>query len=147
MTDGTRITDFLKITHRLIAVLEREIEMLRAMKPAELQALQHDKIVLTAAYESQMATLRDHPESLRALAPETLAQVRALVEVFRTTLNKNQAALGAAKETCSRVLRVIAEELEMKRREDGAYSADGRRYVEPPMAGRPPVSVAFDQHL
>lgn len=147
MTDGTRITDLLKITHRLICVLEREIEMLRAMKPSELQALQQDKIVLTAAYESQISALGEHPDSLLALAPDTRDQVRAVAELFRTTLNKNQAALGAAKETCSRVLRVIAEELEIKRQQDGAYSPDGRRAVAPPTAGRHPVSVAFDRHL
>ena len=147
MTDGTPIIDFLKITQRLLSVLEREIEMLRTRKPSELQALQQDKILLAATYESQIAALRDDPESWHVLAPETRAQVHALAELFRITLEKNQAALGAAKETSARVLRVIADELAMKRREDGAYSADGRRNVEPPTAGPHPVSVAFDRHL
>ena len=103
--------------------------------------------LLAAAYESQIATLKENPELWHALDPETRAQVHALAEVFRITLEKNQAALGAAKETSTRVLRVIAHELAIKRREDGAYSADGRSNVEPPTVNQHPVSVAFDRHL
>ncbi len=61
MTESSRITDLLKITSRLIDVLQREIEMLRAMKPSDIQDLQQAKIVLTAAYESQLKSLKDHP--------------------------------------------------------------------------------------
>ena len=147
MNQSERITDFLKITSRLISVLEREIEMLRAMKPAEIQVLQQDKIVLAAAYESQVKSLKEHPELLDNLTPALRAELKAVVATFEKTLVKNEHALRAAKYTTERVLKAIADEIENKRLENASYSANGQVGRKSAAGGRQPVSVSFDQRL
>ena len=147
MNQSERITDFLKITSRLISVLEREIEMLRAMKPAEIQVLQQDKIVLAAAYESQVKSLKEHPELLDNLTPALRAELKAVVATFEKTLVKNAHALRAAKYTTERVLKAIADEIENKRLENASYSANGQVERTSAAGGRQPVSVSVDQRL
>ena len=56
--------DLLKVLNRLIEVLQRETELMRQMDPQAMQTLQHDKIVLTAAYESMLQRFRDNPALL-----------------------------------------------------------------------------------
>ena len=147
MNQSERITDFLKITSRLISVLEREIEMLRAMKPSEIQVLQQDKIVLAAAYESQVKSLKDHPELLDGMTPALRAELKTVVVTFEKTLVKNEHALRAAKYTTERVLKAIADEIENKRLENASYSANGQIERASAAGGRQPVSVSVDQRL
>ncbi len=147
MSESTRITDFLKITSRLTGVLEREIEMLRAMKPAEIQDLQQDKIVLTAAYEAQVKSLKDHPELLDNLTPALRAELKTVIGTFEKTLVKNEHALRAAKYMTERVLKAIADEVEKKRLENASYSANGQVERTSAAGGRQPVSVAVDQRF
>ena len=45
MNGPARIVDLLKIMSRLMQLLQREIALLRDMKPTEMQDLQRDKIV------------------------------------------------------------------------------------------------------
>ncbi|MFQ5774596.1 MAG: hypothetical protein ACE5GS_08775 [Kiloniellaceae bacterium] len=145
MTDPSQITDLLKIISRLIGVLEREIEMLRAMKPSELQALQQDKIVLAAAYEAQFNALKDRPELLETAAPRVRAELKAAVDRFQKTLSENERSLRAAKDVTARVLRAIADELGRKQRENAAYAPDGT--VAARAGPREPLSVTYDERL
>ena len=104
MNVPNQITELLKITGRLIGVLEREIEVLRAMQPAEIEALQQDKIALSAAYEAQIRPLASQPELLDAVQPALRTELEKAIEMFRSTLAANERALRAAKDTTQRVL-------------------------------------------
>ncbi len=147
MTESSRITDLLKITSRLIGVLQRENEMLRAMKPSDIQDLQQDKIVLTAAYESQVKSLKDHPELLDNVTPELRAELKTVIGTFEQTLTENERALRAAKYMTERVLKAIADEVEKKRLENASYTANGQVEWSSSAGGRQPISVAVDQRL
>lgn len=148
MTDATQAADLIRITSRLIGVLEREIEALRAAKPSQIHSLQEEKTTLAAAYEAQLRALRDAPEALAAAGPGVRAELDTVIGRFREVLSANEHALRAAKETTGRILRAIADEIERQRDQRTAYSANGgvqaRRARAAP--GRT-VSVAFDERL
>lgn len=147
MSESTRITDFLKVTSRLIGVLEREIKMLRAMKPAEIQDLQQDKIVLTAAYEAQVKMLNDEPELLEAMSPNLRGQLKSAIEKFNETLRENERMLRAVKITTERVLTAIADEIEKQRMQNLGYSANGDLTPTSRRSSRQPVSIACDERF
>ncbi len=71
MNTQNQITDLLKITGRLIGVLEREIEVLRAMQPAEIEALIGKFQSTLAANERALRATRDTSQRvLEAIAHE-----------------------------------------------------------------------------
>ena len=147
MSDTRQVTELLTIISRLSNVLEREIDMLRAMKPSELQSLQQDKIVLSAAYEANLKALSEQPEALQKLDPTLRARLKAAVEKFQATLAENERSLRAARDVTDRVLRTIAEELSKRRNETGVYGAGGVPTTPRRATLGEPVSVAVDQRL
>lgn len=139
------VADLVQVVGRLTAVLEREVAMLRAMKPAELQAVQEDKMALTAAYEARIKALKDEPAALDALAPSLRAELKAALDRLRAALGENERSLRAAKDATGRVLRAIAEELENRRPEAAGYSGKGAQSPGRAPARREPVSIAVNR--
>lgn len=142
-----QVTDLLKITSRLIDVLEREIEMLRAMKPSEMQSLQHDKIVLAAAYESAITALQNDPGAAQSISASTRDELRKVTERFHRVLAANERALRAAKEATNRLLKHIVSEVEKQQRGPGAYGPGAFKTAPVAPARRRAVSVSLDQRL
>lgn len=147
MSESNVVTDLLQVMDRLIDVLGREIDMVRAMKPMEIQSLQQDKIVLSAAYEGHLKALAEQPDLLRTLNPALRAQIDSAVDRFRQTLAKNERSLRAAKEVTERVLHMVAEELDKARREKSGYSAAGALPPTARSSAARPLSIAVDQRL
>lgn len=144
---STQVTDLLKITSRLISVLEREIEMLRAMKPVEMQNLQQDKLVLAAAYESALEALGTDPALLETIEPAVRNELREAMERFQTVLSANERALRAARDATDQVLRHIVDEVERQRGTTSGYSASGSVASLSGYAPRKGVAVTLDQRL
>ena len=142
MNGPARVADLLKIMSRLMQVLQREIALLRDMKPTEMQDLQRDKIVLAAAYESGVTALREDESSLATENPELHAALSDAAQRFHETLADNERALQAARQVTDRVLSVVAREVERQRRDKTGYSAAG---AARPAGQERPVSVAVDQ--
>ena len=107
--EPTAVIDLLETTLRLIDVLEGEIEMLRGMNPEEMQALQQDKIVLAAAYESQLKRLSDNPEMTGSLSADLRAELKQATDTFQEVLAANERALRAAKTATKSVLKTVVE--------------------------------------
>jgi hypothetical protein len=147
MNAQNQITDLLKITSRLVGVLEREIEILRARKPSEIEALHQDKIMLTAAYESQIKSLKSRPGLLGTVQPVLRAELETVIDKFHSTLAANERALRASKDTTQRLLHAIADEIDRTRRENAGYSAGGYATPTSRSASGQPVSVAIDERL
>jgi hypothetical protein len=146
MSETANVADLLKITSRLITVLEREIEMLRAMRPSEIQALQEDKIVLTAAYEARVTALRGDPAAFERIAPALRKELKAAIAEFQTTLTQNESALRAAKETTDQVLHAIAAEIHDKSRAGRPYASQGGAKAGA-RAGRDSVCLTLNQSV
>ena len=147
MSQSKQVTDFLKIMTRLMAVLEREIEMLRAMNPKEIQSLQQDKIVLSAAYESQIKAFKADPEILQSVSPGLRADLNAVIERFHAALTENERGLRAAREVSERILRAIADELEKRQNENKGYTPAGPLPGGARGRASQPLSVAYDERL
>ena len=147
MNTNSRIDEIIKITSRLIALLDREVELLRGTRSSELEALQKEKSTLTAAYESQARSLAGHPELLVALQPVLRAELERVTGRFQSAVSANEVALQAARETTQRVLQAIADELDRNQRDKAGYSATGYGSTASYGGGRQPVSIAVDRHL
>lgn len=139
------VTALLSVTSRLIGVLEQEIEMLRGMKPREMQGLQHDKIVLAAAYEAAVRDLQADEAAMSGVAPAVRAELRETTERFQTALQANERALRAAKDATDRLLKHIVAEAERQRGQANAYGARGGKAVATPAGGA--LSLSVDQRL
>lgn len=145
MSMNARAADLLSVMSRLIEVLEREIALLRTMKPAEMQDLQRDKIVLAAAYESKVKELGARAGEAEGLEPELSRALAKAAAAFQETLAHNEQALRSAKETTDRVLQAVVREVESARARKGSYTASGK--VQGDAGGERPISVAVDQRL
>ncbi len=147
MSTQTQVNDLIQVSSRLIAVLEREVKLLRAVPSTALAEVQEEKLVLTAAYESQARSLAGHPDLLEALQPVLRAELQRVTSRFQSAVSDNEVALRAARETTQRVLQAIADELDKDRCDQASYSAQGRAASSSRSTSRPPLSIAFDQRL
>ena len=141
--EPTAVIDLLETTLRLIDVLEGEIEMLRGMNPEKMQALQQDKIVLAAAYESQLKRLRDQPELAASLSADLRAELREATDTFQEVLAANERALRAAKTATKGVLKTVVD---TANRQDPrlSYNTDGKPART---NARAPHAVSINQRL
>ena len=142
-----RALDLLKVLNQLIEVLCEEIRQLRLMRPSEIQALQQDKAVLTAAYESLVAELRQDTGQLQGLEPELREQVLETSARFQRALTENAQALHAVREANDRLFRAVVRAVEDKRKEGRGYAASGAFAPLSSAASVQPVSVAVNQSL
>ena len=147
MSTTSRIDELIKITSRLIAVLDREVELLRATPSTGIEALQEEKSALTAAYESQARSLAGHPELLEALQPVLRAELERVTGRFQSAVSANEVALRAARETTQRVLQAIADEFDKNRRDKAGYSATGYGSTASYGSCTQPISIAVDRRL
>ncbi len=147
MSTQSQVNDLLQVTSRLIAVLEREVELLRAVPSTEFEALQEEKSALTAAYESQARSLTGHPKLLEALQPVLRAEFERVTRRFQSAVAANEVALRAARETTQRVLQAIADALDKNRRDKAGYSATGYGSTASYGSCTQPISIAVDRRL
>jgi flagellar biosynthesis/type III secretory pathway chaperone len=138
-------TTLLSVTSRLIGVLEREIEMLRGMKPREMQSIQHDKIVLAAAYEAAVRDLNADEAAVASITPAVRAELAEATERFQSALQANERALRAAKDATDRLLKHIVSEAERQRGQASAYGARAGKAVAVPAGSA--LSLSVDQRL
>ena len=142
-----RVAALIGVAARLIDVIEREIETLRRMRPADIQPLQADKAALAAAYEAQVRELAAHPEALAAVAPALRREFAAVARRFNRALAENEHALHAARIANDRLIRAIAEAVAESQARFRGYSATGAAAGDRAGAPAGPVSLTFDRQL
>ncbi len=147
MSTQSQVNNLLQVTSRLIAVLDREVELLHASPSTEFEALQEEKSALTAAYETQTRSLTGHPELLEALQPVLRAELKRVTGRFKSAVAANEVALRAARETTQRVLQAIADELGRNRCDQAGYSAQGSAASSSRRMSGPPLSISLDRRL
>ncbi len=147
MSKDSHINDLIQLSSRLIAVLEREVELLRAAKPSEIEKLQQEKSKLTAAYESQAKSLSSQPDLLEALQPVLRSELKRVTDRFQSAVAANEVALRAARETTQRVLQAITDEIGKNRSENAGYSARGYAASSSQKTSGQPLSISLDERL
>jgi len=106
--DGTSwAQDMIAISARLIALMEGEIEQLRAMRPSAIAALQEEKAALGRLYLQQLDALRKDPIRLSVIDDAVKNELLSVNARYERTLNANMAALLGARDANEKLLRAI----------------------------------------
>ena len=122
----SRVADLLAITSQLIGCMEREIELLRSLKPNELRAAQNDKLALADAYRAFTLALREPGEDLSAIDTALRDELTEATERFQASIQDNLRALRAMRDVNERVMRAVVSSLEDKRAAVTGYNARGK---------------------
>ena len=109
MNKSSRMADLLAITSRLIACMERAVELLRAMKPKELRQLQRDMSTLSDAYRAFVLALEEPDIAADAVTDVLKEELVEATERFQAALQDNLRALRAMRDVNERVMRAVTE--------------------------------------
>lgn len=142
MASEQMVNDLITITGRLVVLMAKEIEQLRAHHLREVEAMQPEKTALARAYETLIRELRKHPAVLRDLAPALKAELAIKADEFQRLLIENEAALRAAKDVNQRVIKAIADAVAAGQSAPRGYANLAGRVTERSLrAQTAPVSV------
>ena len=144
MTIDRQIESLIQVAGRLIGLMEREIAMLRAMRPQDLETLRAEKAELVAAYEQRYQDLARHRDALARVTPALMEEFAAVSTRFNATLAENGRALSAARVAHERMMAAIVEAVKTNRGAGHGYSPRGET-----QAGQDggPVSLSLDCRL
>jgi len=144
--DGTSwAQDMIAISARLIALMESEIDQLRAMRPAAIAALQDEKAALGRLYLQQLDALRKDPIRLSVIDESVKDELLAINERYERVVGANMAALLGARDANERLLRAIVAAHNSSKSAQG-YGSKG----QPGLEARPDgdtVALALDRRL
>lgn len=121
----------LDVMSKLLAVIEKETELMRAGKVREAMALEQQKTELTRRYVIAVETLRVGQEHLAQVAPDLLASLKRHHETFRAMLQINLTVLATAHAVSEGILRGVNAEVQ-RRNIPNTYTASGQRAAPGP---------------
>lgn len=147
MTVSPRFDALIRITSRLVELIDREVEILHARRPADIGPLQEEKAALVAAYEEEFEAVKTNPRDIAALEPALKAELVAVVERLNRAVAENARALDASREANDRLLKAIVDAVSESRAHAGPYSAKGTRFVGGPAKAKTPMSLTLDTTL
>ncbi|WP_375414501.1 hypothetical protein [uncultured Bradyrhizobium sp.] len=115
----------------LLAVIERETELVRAGKVREAMALEAKKSELSRRYVGTIAHLKSSQSYLAHATPELLAALHRHHDTFRAMLQVNLTVLATAHAVSEGIVRGV--NIEMQRRNvPNTYTAAGQRAAASP---------------
>ncbi|NQW12137.1 MAG: hypothetical protein HQ481_19910 [Alphaproteobacteria bacterium] len=127
------IRHFVESMTQLMAVMQREIDLVKQKSFHEIEKLQRHKSQLSKAYETHQARLHQDISVLGALDADERSELRELYARFRETLSENMLALKATQDATDRVIKMII---------GGVKKARGITASAPSPIGRSPSGYA-----
>jgi hypothetical protein len=124
------------VMSKLLAIVEKETELVRAGKIADAMRLEQQKSALTGRYITAVETLRVAQKQLSAIAPDLLASLKRHHETFRAMLQINLTVLATAHAVSEGIVRGVNAEVQ-RRNMPNAYTAGGQRAAPSPRQVRP----------
>jgi hypothetical protein len=115
----------------LLAVIERETELVRAGDVREAMALEPQKSDLTRRYLSAVSHLTASQKYLAQSAPELLTTLHRHHDVFRSMLQINLTVLATAHAVSEGIVRGVNTEIQ-RRNIPNTYTAAGQRATPGP---------------
>jgi hypothetical protein len=128
--------EMVDVMSKLLAVVERETELVRAGKVREAMRLEEQKTELTRRYVTAVETLRMAQKHLAQVAPELLATLKRHHDTFRAMLQINLTVLATAHAVSEGIVRGVNAEVQRKNMPN-AYTAAGQRAAPSPRQVRP----------
>src|SRR5690242_6815093 len=123
--------EMLDVMCSLLAVVEKETELMLAGKVREAMQLEEQKSALSGRYVKAIETLRDAQEHLAQVAPDLLASLRRHHETFHAMLQINLAVLATAHAVSEGIIRGVNAEVQ-RRNTPNTYTAAGQRAAPGP---------------
>ena len=128
--------DMVEVMSALLAVVERETELVRAGKVAEAMRLEGQKGALSRRYVIAAENLKAAQKHLAQVAPDLLATLRRHHETFRAMLQVNLTVLATAHAVSEGIVRGVNAEVQ-RRNIPNTYTAAGQRAAPSPRQIRP----------
>jgi hypothetical protein len=123
--------DLMDLMSALLAVIERETELVRAGRLREAMALGANKTELSSRYVKAAGQFKASQEYLSQTAPELLESLHRDHDTFRGMLQINLTVLATAHAVSEGLIRGVNTEMQ-QRNIPNTYTAGGRRSVPSP---------------
>jgi hypothetical protein len=121
----------MEVMSALLAVIERETELVRAGKLREALAFEPQKTELSRRYVNAVAQLKASQKYLAQTAPELLTTLHRHHDVFRAMLQINLTVLATAHAVSESIVRGVNTQMQ-QRNIPNTYTAAGRRAAPGP---------------
>ena len=118
----------------LMEVIDRETDILKGGRPREIEALQSDKIELSALYLAEMTRLKRHASTVAALAQDEIQALKPELLELAARLVENQDALAAILTVSERLIRTAAMNAVATTAAPSTYGNSAR--ITPPPDGK-----------
>ncbi|WP_291859692.1 hypothetical protein [Bradyrhizobium sp.] len=116
---------------KLLGVIERETELVRAGKVREAMMLETQKSELSRGYVGMVAQLKASQKYLTQSAPELLTTLQRHHDTFRAMLQVNLTVLATAHAVSEGIVRGVNTEIQ-RRNIPNTYTAAGQRATPGP---------------
>lgn len=126
----------LTVMSELLAVIERETEMVRAGQLREAMLLGPAKTELSGHYVASVGRLKASQKFMQASSPELLTTLHRHHDVFRAMLKVNLTVLATAHSVSEKLVRGVNTEMQL-RSMPNTYTAAGRRASPNPRHATP----------
>ena len=130
----------MEIMSALLAIIERETELVRAGKISEAMASESQKSELTRRYVQAVTHLKASHKYMTQTVPELLRALHRHHDVFRAMLQVNLTVLATAHAVSENIIRGVNAEVQ-RRNIPNTYTAAGR-HVAPSARHIRPLAVS-----
>ncbi|VAW11402.1 hypothetical protein MNBD_ALPHA09-706 [hydrothermal vent metagenome] len=124
----------------LMEVIDNETAVLREGRPQAIEALQADKIELSARYLGEMARLKRYAETIAELGGNDVETLKALTQELGAKLLENRDALADVLSVSERLIRTATMSAIAARSGPSTYGCDGL-VSQPPAQATAAISV------
>jgi hypothetical protein len=128
--------ELMDVMNALLAIIERETELVRAGNVREAIALEEQKSELSRRYMVAVENLKNAQKHLAQVAPELLTTLRSHHDTFRAMLQINLTVLATAHAVSEGIVRGVSGEL-VRKSSPQTYGATGRSNAPDPRAAQP----------
>lgn len=129
----------MEVMNALLAVIERETELVRAGKVREALKLEQSKNEMSRRYIAMITLLKASQKYLAQTTPDLLSALHRHHDVFRAMLQVNLTVLATAHAVSEGIVRGVNSEIQ-KRNIPQTYTAMGRN-AQPGRVNRTPIVV------
>ncbi|MCP5433219.1 MAG: hypothetical protein H6923_08120 [Alphaproteobacteria bacterium] len=116
-----RVEEMLTLTERLMGILARESEALRARRPRDLEETAEEKTELSTLYARRMDAVAKDRALIAGADKGLLARLKSLTTAFRAALDEHGALLERARWLSEGLIHAIGEEVGARRRTVTGY--------------------------
>lgn len=139
------IEELINLTESLTAVMAKETEILRSMRPADAGSLQAEKTSLSLAYSSAVSAANKQSSAMATARMDLRESLARATASLQDTMADNMCAITIAQSFNQRLVRALGEAVNENRYPATAYTADGQRRFS--MDHLPPTAMTLDDRV